>query len=76
MTSNVSLVESESCAPLIQFGKRTHGLESDKQVMYLNCFKCRIIIFRSQMLHAGDPARCRITLSPVLGKMVDSSDST
>ncbi len=65
--SNVSLVERESCAPLIQLVNcsiqlQNHGLKSDIKFCF---FKCKIIFFRRQTLHAGDPARCRRTLSPV-----------
>ncbi len=56
LDSNVSLVESESSGPLIPL---VGELVDSKVISTSNFF------FRSQTLHAGDPARCRRTLSPV-----------
>ncbi len=52
MASNVSLVESESCAPLIPLVSELMDSKVISTIIYLIIyfFKCRIIIFRSQML--------------------------
>ncbi len=55
------LVESESCGPLLPLV--LEPLDS-KVISNFLFFLSRIMFFRSQTLHTGDPAQCRRTLSP------------
>ncbi len=63
MASNVSLVESESCAPLIPLVGELLTSNWYQQVF----LKCRTIFlfFHSRTPNAGDPERCWRTSSPV-----------
>ncbi len=67
LASNVSLVESESCAPLIPLVGELMNLKVISTSFFLNVGKKK---FCSQTLHAGDPAWCRRTLSPVNAKLI------
>ncbi len=66
LASNVSLVESESVPLILLVGE----LENSNMIS-TSFFKCRTIFslfFYSRTPHAGDPARCWRTLSPVFKK--------
>ncbi len=69
LASNVSLVESESCAPLIPLVGELMDSKVYQQGIF---FKCRIFFFRSQTLHAGYPARCRRTLTFTFMHLADA----
>ncbi len=57
LASNVSLVESESCAPLVPLV----GELMDSKVISTSFFKIQDFFF---LLHAGDPTRCLENFKP------------